>query len=151
MAKDTKNHKDYFMEKKLVFIFIFIFLVLNFCSAYEDWRGEAHAYYVGISPSVNIDSEIKKYKEATITLRERYYPNAKYDEKVLKLTKQERSLLEAALNEYDLVENEVYQLAISIAPYGYWEKAMTFIIKINSVSKDGSYNYTWWGTGIITF
>ena len=59
-------------------------------------------------------------------------------EKKTKLTKEENFLIWSALNEYELLDGEVYIVAISTPPY---TEVLSFLVMIT----DNGNGYTWYG------
>ena len=59
-------------------------------------------------------------------------------EKKTKLTKEENFLIWSALNEYELLDGEVYFVVISTPPY---TEALSFLVMIT----DNGNGYTWYG------
>ena len=59
-------------------------------------------------------------------------------EKKTKLTKEENFLIWSALNEYELLDGEVYFVAISTPPY---TEVLSFLVMIT----DNGNGYTWYG------
>ena len=59
-------------------------------------------------------------------------------EKKTKLTKEENFLIRSALNEYELLDGELYLVVISTPPY---TEALSFLVMIT----DNGNGYTWYG------
>ena len=138
------------MKKKSIFILMFVFFAVNFCCAYKDYDNGlmAEAQYLGTTDDIDVDTAIDFSR---IFIKTQWMPNnpgLKYTDMVQKLTKQETMLLEKSLAEYSLKANEIYSVRIlTMDMYNYRMEGTLLVVRINSVSKNGTYNYSWWGAG----
>ncbi|MBO4731258.1 MAG: hypothetical protein J5597_00425 [Spirochaetaceae bacterium] len=134
------------MKKRLIILFALLCFITGFAFGYKDpYTGEdANAIYEGTSDTVNINERISYYqKNSEKAIGSELTPfGLKFSTNLSKLTKREHQLIEAALNEYNLEPKEVYSVLLTGS-----NRFVLVEVEINSVSKDGSYQYSWWSIG----
>ena len=129
------------MKKRWIVLLLILCLTGNLWG-YKDWNGNiSQASYVGVSNSVDIQLLISKLRNDMELMAKRN--NLNYSPNIPKLTKKETQLLNYALEEYELEAEEIYTISIVA------DRIIMIVVRIDSISKDDTYNYTWWDVAVI--
>ena len=105
-----------------------------------DYKGEALAEFLPSKNGILIrpNGEFQSISEVCDMYETELGMSGMILEKKTKLTKEENFLIWSALNEYELLDGEVYFVAISTPPY---TEALSFLVMIT----DNGNGYTWYG------
>ena len=120
------------MKKRLCFVFIFLFLFFKLTAQnikyydYNGYRGYAQAIYIGTTKTID-PREYANQQELVYLTDGRF----NFIRHCNKLSKQESFLTWCALYEYDLHDNEIYNLIIQQG-----ELCLTFVAVIKNYGED---------------
>ena len=118
--------------KKKIFVCLIIGMVVSLSSAWA--LGCSNAFFISKSTKEMFDAiDARSIVRSIIGQSVEVYP-------VQKLSEEEFSLIENALERYDLQSDEVYYVSVATS-----YRVIALIVRIDSVSRDGRYFYSWKG------